>query len=90
MILLQCHRYTDINDCASRPCENGGTCKDKVNNFHCTCAAGYTDKTCSTGRLTIGYNWSLVLLQLIYLLLRALSALSVIWAIRNTFNKFFF
>jgi len=36
----------DIDNCASSPCANGGTCTDGVNDFTCTCAAGFQGKTC--------------------------------------------
>jgi hypothetical protein len=29
-----------INECASTPCQNGGTCKDLVNGYQCTCPSG--------------------------------------------------
>ena len=35
------------DECASSPCLNGGRCSDLVNNFTCTCAAGYTGTTCA-------------------------------------------
>ena len=38
----------DIDDCASDPCQNGGTCTDKVNAFSCACASGYEGDTCET------------------------------------------
>ncbi|CAG2245001.1 NOTCH3 [Mytilus edulis] len=38
---------TDINECVSNPCLNGGTCSDKVNSF-CTCPHGYADQNCQT------------------------------------------
>ena len=31
----------DINDCASIPCANNGTCIDKVDAFECGCGVGY-------------------------------------------------
>ena len=38
----------DIDDCSPNPCQNGGTCTDKLNNYKCSCAAGYTGYNCST------------------------------------------
>ncbi|XP_061078641.1 fibulin-7 [Conger conger] len=35
-----------VNECASAPCQNGGTCADEVNRFVCTCAKGWTGATC--------------------------------------------
>jgi hypothetical protein len=41
---------TDINECASNPCQNGGTCTDLINNYSCACVPGYTDKNCQTSK----------------------------------------
>ena len=41
--------FTDIDECASAPCQNGGTCIDQVNGYLCQCAPGYTDLQCQTG-----------------------------------------
>ena len=42
--------FTDINECESSPCQNGGACTDKVNGYECTCAAGYAGADCETGK----------------------------------------
>lgn len=39
---------TDIDDCATGPCFNGGTCTDGENAFTCACAAGFTGRQCET------------------------------------------
>ena len=45
---------TDIDECASHPCENGGTCEDKVNSFKCTCVYDlYQGSVCDEGKLII-------------------------------------
>ncbi|XP_060560086.1 fibropellin-3-like isoform X4 [Ruditapes philippinarum] len=36
----------DINECSSNPCKNGGICKDLVNEYECTCVAGYDGMNC--------------------------------------------
>eukprot|EP00937_MAST-01D_sp_MAST-1D-sp2_P005158 g5158.t1 len=37
----------EIDECAElSPCENDGTCTDKVADYHCTCAAGFRGKNC--------------------------------------------
>ena len=43
--------FADIDECASDPCQNGGTCTDQVDGYECSCQAGYTDPLCSTGKL---------------------------------------
>jgi len=40
----------DINECASSPCVNGGSCVDGVNGYTCSCVAGYTGLLCETGK----------------------------------------
>ncbi|XP_035685325.1 uncharacterized protein LOC118421892 [Branchiostoma floridae] len=36
------------DECASDPCNNGGTCTDGVNGYTCDCAAGYEGDNCET------------------------------------------
>ncbi|XP_022105685.1 fibropellin-1-like isoform X2 [Acanthaster planci] len=40
-----CH--IDINECASDPCSNGGTCVDRSNAYQCECLPGFAGATCS-------------------------------------------
>ncbi|XP_064443469.1 sushi, nidogen and EGF-like domain-containing protein 1 isoform X10 [Mirounga angustirostris] len=42
----RCH--LDVNECASHPCQNGGTCTHGVNSFRCRCPAGFRGPTCET------------------------------------------
>ncbi|CAM9168929.1 unnamed protein product, partial [Lampetra planeri] len=37
---------TNIDDCASAPCLNGGSCVDLVDKYACFCPDGYTGKSC--------------------------------------------
>eukprot|EP00795_Rhopilema_esculentum_P003142 gene3143-1447_t len=37
---------SDINECESLPCFNGGTCRNDVNRFQCNCLAGYSGTHC--------------------------------------------
>ena len=41
----------DIDECASNPCHNSGTCTNMNNEFLCTCAAGFSGKTCEEGEV---------------------------------------
>ncbi|XP_022355593.1 sushi, nidogen and EGF-like domain-containing protein 1 isoform X1 [Enhydra lutris kenyoni] len=42
----RCH--LDVNECASHPCQNGGTCTHGVNSFSCQCPASFGGPTCET------------------------------------------
>ena len=35
--ILICFLYLDIDECASNPCQNGGTCVDDINTYNCNC-----------------------------------------------------
>ena len=41
--------FPDIDDCDSRPCQNGGTCTDLVDDYSCACVVGYVGISCETG-----------------------------------------
>ena len=38
-----------IDECVSRPCQNGGTCVDGNNSYTCNCDLGYEGVNCETG-----------------------------------------
>ena len=40
---------SDIDECASFPCVNNGTCEDHMDGYICLCEAGYTGVNCETG-----------------------------------------
>ena len=45
-----CLLLSDIDECAVRPCQNGGNCTDAINDYDCNCAAGYSGKNCTIGK----------------------------------------
>ena len=44
---------SDIDECASDPCQNGGVCVDGINGYTCFCAAGFTGVNCETSKFSI-------------------------------------
>ncbi len=41
--------FTDVDDFASSPCQNGGCCSDQVNGFNCSCQPGFNGIRCEIG-----------------------------------------
>ena len=39
----------DTDDFAQRPCQNGATCMDGMDDYNCTRVTGFTRKNCSLG-----------------------------------------
>ena len=48
--LMSCLFLPDTDECASDPCQNGATCNDQVNQYNCTCVAGYEGVHCEIGK----------------------------------------
>ncbi len=44
--------FLGINECTSNPCQNGAVCKEGVNKYTCTCAAGYEGVHCENSKST--------------------------------------
>ena len=43
--------YSELDECASNPCKNGGRCEDGIDSFACVCGLGFTGELCETGIL---------------------------------------
>ena len=41
--------FTELNECDSNPCRNGGECKDALNGYTCGCITGYNGTNCESG-----------------------------------------
>ena len=46
---VSCLLSTDIDECHSSPCHNGGDCVNEEAQYHCQCKAGYTGYNCEIG-----------------------------------------
>lgn len=38
---------TNVDDCLTKPCSNGGACHDLINDYSCDCKPGFEGKDCS-------------------------------------------
>ena len=50
-LIFSYHLISDIDECGSKPCMNGGTCNDKLNGYECQCLPAYTGEKCQ-GKFT--------------------------------------
>ena len=41
---------SDINECASDPCVNGGICYNELDRYRCECQPGYNGVNCETSK----------------------------------------
>ena len=54
---MMCHNLlSGINECNSRPCENGARCNDEVDAYNCSCVDGYNGTNCETGMSSYHYD----------------------------------
>lgn len=44
---------SDGDQCQSNPCKHGGTCRDGIGGYTCTCAEMYSGTNCQTGECDI-------------------------------------
>ena len=42
--------FLDIDECATSPCQNGGSCSDQINDYTCNCTSGYVGTNCEYGK----------------------------------------
>ena len=45
--------FVDIDECASGPCLNGGTCVDEIDSYTCNCQPGYNGTNCENGKYVL-------------------------------------
>ncbi|KAM7440137.1 hypothetical protein ABFA07_010631 [Porites harrisoni] len=56
------HRYIcerDANECATKPCKHGATCKNSIGGYNCICAKGFQGKLCDKvpPNITVNPPW---------------------------------
>ena len=56
--LILANMFVDTNECASNPCQNGGTCNDEVNKYSCDCGLGYAGVNCQIG-ISISFDFQI-------------------------------
>lgn len=44
--MIHALNFSDDNECASGPCQHGGTCTDRFNEYSCQCAPGWEGDNC--------------------------------------------
>ncbi|KAK3084236.1 hypothetical protein FSP39_010467 [Pinctada imbricata] len=49
IVIQSCMYFTDMDECASGPCQNNGKCTDMVNAYECRCKTGYSGYHCEIG-----------------------------------------
>ena len=54
LVILTCnmvfdHFHTDVNECDSRPCQNGGSCYEGSGDYKCVCSGNWTGENCEIG-----------------------------------------
>ena len=58
-LLIPNNLFVDINECASDPCQNGGTCQHGINQFTCLCLPGYSGSQCGVGKFTLATDFDI-------------------------------
>lgn len=73
--------FSDVDECSSNPCQNGGTCEDGINQYSCVCAAGYQGVNCQTGQRCTRFVYknsnSQCLRVIVYVILELLGSKSI-------------
>lgn len=60
-----CLLSSDVNDCATRPCNNGGVCRDLDGDYTCQCPSPYVGKQCQLRTFTkcnhfFSFHWCII------------------------------
>ena len=52
--------FSEIDECASNPCRNGGVCLNQVDFYLCACVAGWTGTNCEISKQLLICLWNIV------------------------------
>ena len=55
-IALSLTHFVDIDECATTPCQNGGSCTDEINDYTCNCVEGYDGANCENGNSGVSFK----------------------------------
>ncbi|XP_048512093.1 fat-like cadherin-related tumor suppressor homolog isoform X4 [Athalia rosae] len=94
--ICKCHGFTgarcetDINECDTRPCTNGGTCINEVGSYRCICPPNMTGLNCgnpaySTPIMSSTFNitWE----QLLWISIAILLIVSILLSVCLTYRR---
>lgn len=69
--------FLDVDECASVPCKNNGTCTDYIDIYTCKCIPGFQGDNCETGKCLV-FDRSSLLLD-IKIIIVSLTNLTRLW-----------
>lgn len=64
--LRLCLSPADVRECASNPCQNGGTCVEGVNHYRCTCPQSWSGSHCQHQTQTGQCCWAGLCFDIFY------------------------
>ena len=66
VIILHLFILTDIDECESAPCSNGGICNNFPGEYECICGSGFTGSNCEIGEY---YEWHIIIITIMVMII---------------------